>query len=115
MLNSFLGYEKHIASKSTIKRYINVPETKLDFTRKHLKEPAEFGGVKGGKHDPVQMDNDPKQSAKATKKDILQCSSTDLMFSMQTEHAFHLLKTNPKAERSTNKHLMRGNSIWSAL
>lgn len=68
MLNSFLGYEKHIASKSTIKRYINVPETKLDFTRKHLKEPAEFGGVKGGKHDPVQMDNDPKQSAKVTKK-----------------------------------------------
>lgn len=61
------------------------------------------------RHFTVQMDNGRKQNVKATqefkrtqKLDTLQCPSQSPDFN-STKHALQLLKTNLKAERSTNK------------
>ena len=65
----------------------------------------------------VQMDNDPKQTAKATqelpkgkKRNILHepSLSSDLN---QTGHAVHLLKTKPRAERPINKQQLRAAAV----
>ncbi len=49
----------------------------------------------------VQMDNDPKYTAKTTQEFLkVKSQSPDLN---PIEHAFHLLKTKLKADRPTNK------------
>ncbi len=71
----------------------------------------------------VQMDDDPKHTAKATQKflkvkkwNILQWPSQSPDFN-PIEHAFHLLKTNLKAERPTNKQQLKSAAVkaWQSI
>ncbi len=76
-----------------------------------------------GRHFIVQMDDDPKHTAKATQEflkvkkwNILQwpSQSPDLN---PTEHAFYLLKPKLKAERPTNKQQLKSAAVkaWQSI
>ena len=76
-----------------------------------------------GRRFTVQMDNDPKHTAKATQEfirakkwNILQwpSQSPDLN---QIEHAFHLLRMRLKAERPTNKQQLKAAAVkaWQSI
>ena len=62
-----------------------------------------------GRHFTVQMDNDPKHTAKATQELLKENKWNILQWPSQSydlnpiEHEFHLLKAKLKAERPTNK------------
>ncbi len=72
----------------------------------------------------VQMDNDPKHTAKATQEFlkvkkkciILQWPSQPLDLNL-IEHPFHLLKTKLKAERPTNKQQLKSAAVkaWQSI
>ncbi len=71
----------------------------------------------------VQMDNDPKHTAKAKgsfwrlkKWNILQWPSQSPDFN-PIEHAFHFLKTKLKAERPTNKQQLKSAAVksWQSI
>ncbi len=71
----------------------------------------------------VQMDNDPKHTAKATQEflkvkkwNILQWPSQSPDFN-QIEHAFHLLKKKLKADRPTKKQQLKSASVkaWQSI
>ena len=76
-----------------------------------------------GRHFTVQMDNDPKHTAKATqaffkakKWNILQWPS-QLPDLNPIEHAFNLLKTKLKAERPANKQQLKTPAVksWQSI
>ncbi len=71
----------------------------------------------------VQVDNDPKHTAKTTQEflkvkkwNILQWPSQSPDFN-PTEHAFHLLKTKLKAESPTNKQQLKSAAAqaWQSI
>ncbi len=71
----------------------------------------------------VQMDDDPKHTAKTTQKFLKVRKWIILQWPSQspdlnsTEHAFHLLKIKLKAERPTNKQQLKSAAVkaWQSL
>ena len=76
-----------------------------------------------GLHFTVQMDNDPKHTAKATQEFFKAKKWNILLWPSQSpdlnpiEHAFHLLKTKLKAERPTNKQQLKTAAVkaWQSI
>ncbi|KAG2463243.1 TCB1 transposase, partial [Polypterus senegalus] len=71
----------------------------------------------------IQMDNDPKHTAKATQEFIKAKKWKILEWPSQspdpnpTEHAFHLLKTKLRTERPTNKQQLKAAAVkaWKSI
>lgn len=76
-----------------------------------------------GRRFTVQMDNDPKHTAKATQEFIRAKKWNIMQWPSQSpdlnpiEHAFHLLKTRLKAERPTNKQQLKAAAVkaWQSI
>ncbi len=71
----------------------------------------------------VQIDNDPKHTARATLEFLMVKRWNILQWLSQSpdlnliEHAFHLLKTKLKAERPTNKQQLKSAAVktWQSI
>ncbi len=76
-----------------------------------------------GRHFIVQMDNDPKQRAKATQECLKVSKWNILQWPSQSpdlnpiELAFHLLKTKLKEERHANKQQLKSAAVkaWKSI
>lgn len=76
-----------------------------------------------GRHFTVQMDNDPKHTAKATQEFFKEKKWNILQWPSQSpdlnpiEHAFHLLKAKLKAERPANKQQLKTAAVkaWQSI
>ncbi|KAG2462898.1 TCB1 transposase, partial [Polypterus senegalus] len=76
-----------------------------------------------GQHFMIQMDNDPKHTAKATQEFIKAKKWKILEWPSQSpdlnpiEHAFHLLKTKLRTERPTNKQQLKAAAVkaWQSI